>query len=384
MKDIFDVRIYTPSDLTKTWYVYVVKNGQIVYKASKGLSKLTTFEDRMLQCLKIKSFLESEIRAGETFEKTNLPSVDGRQYNIIDAYELAMERMKKLTTARTTVAQYSTHKKQMFEAIYELKFHKENIKDFEPYHISLILEKCMEINKGSNDSYNKNLKVCKRVFRELVEAFIIPYNPASGLKDKTHTPEEKRLLTDKEYEDINKFFDKNYPNYLTFLKCQELGIRPNEVRQLKFSMMKSIEYKNKEFWFFDLPKEITKTDKSRLVPITKELMKRLPKKSDYPEHYYIFGGVGKTQTITFKPTEYMMGHNTSARFWKRHIKDGMGIDSNQYWLKSRNANVMRDKGIDLEIIKDLFGHSKESITKIYATKDYEIRMREVAEKLSEL
>lgn len=42
-----------------------------------------------------------------------------------------------------------------------------------------------------------------------------------------------------------------------------------------------------------------------------------------------------------------------------------------YWFKHKGANDKEENGMNLKTIKEVFGHSSEKITEIYATKHQE-------------
>lgn len=204
MKTDYEVRIHAPFDLSKDWYVYTYANNKITKKFYKGLNKITSYEDRILEALSIKKFLESEIKKGWN-PNSRLPSPEDFNFSILKAYEFGLNSIYNSGISKSTLSHYKTHHRQLIDAIKSLGFEKENIKNFEPYHISLILEECQRIHSGSNDFFNKHLKSCKRVFRELCEKFIINNNPAFAIRDKEHKPKEKRLLTPKEYDEVIPF-----------------------------------------------------------------------------------------------------------------------------------------------------------------------------------
>lgn len=388
MKNDYSVRIYSPSNLLKDWYVYIysVSQKKIIKRFSEGLNDFTTFEDRMLQSLSIKKHLETEIKGGWEPKKSKLPSAEDFHYNIIEAYDLALESIcSSYGLSPASEFHYKTHHRQIVKTIKSLGYDKVDVREFEAYHISIILEECQKKYKGSNNFYNKHLKSCKRVFKEIERKFIIKSNPATVLLEKEYKKKDKRLLTPEEYSKVIAHFEKLNPHFVTFIYCVELGIRPTyEARLLRFGMIKTIEIRDKKFYFFDIPETLTKNRKRKLVPVTPKILERLPDLTQYPDDYYLFGSTRKrlVTPTQFIPSETSMSEDVANRLWKEEVKEAFGIDTNLYFLKSKNANDMREDGVDLSVIKDLFGHSKEEITKIYATKDYEIRMMEVAEKLN--
>lgn len=79
----------------------------------------------------------------------------------------------------------------------------------------------------------------------------------------------------------------------------------------------------------------------------------------------------------FLPAKNILSKNVANNLWRKVVKEKLGIDSNMYFLKSRSANKLRQEGVELSVIKDQFRHSKETMTRIYATDDYLVRMKEV-------
>lgn len=389
MKTDYSVRIYSPENLSKDWYVYIycLTQKKIIKRFSEGLNDFTTFEDRMLQSLSIKKHLESELKSGWLPQKSKLPNAGDFKYSFSEAYKFAIDSIiENYGLSRSSVFHYKTHYKQIIETVKDLKYDMVSIKEFEAYHISIILEHCQIKFKGSNDFYNKHLTSCRRVYTELQRKFIVPGNPATVLIGKDHKTKEKRLLSPEEYKKVLDHFEKVNPNFVTFIYCVELGIRPTyEARLLRFGMIKVIELKNQKHYFFDIPETLTKNRKRKLVPIPPKILERLPDITKYPNDHFVFGSSRKKikdGLSKFIPSELSLSHNAANSFWKQEVKDIIGIDSDLYYLKTKNANDMRESGIPLSVIKDLYGHSKEEITKIYATQDYQIRMMEVAEKLN--
>lgn len=95
----------------------------------------------------------------------------------------------------------------------------------------------------------------------------------------------------------------------------ELGIRPNEVIQLKIEMIKGK--------FFRLPPEITKTKRARLVPITEKVRIRFPDLSKYPSDFYLFGTAYKKAygvERKFVPSATKIGHNAANNFWREELR----------------------------------------------------------------
>ncbi|ROH94314.1 hypothetical protein EGI15_07430 [Chryseobacterium cucumeris] len=57
--------------------------------------------------------------------------------------------------------------------------------------------------------------------------------------------------------------------------------------------------------------------------------------------------------------------------WTQNAHDILKINKKMYWFKHKGANDKEENGMNLKTIKEVFGHSSEKITEIYATKHQE-------------
>lgn len=353
-----------PLESGKDWYVWFRYEGGNPIRISEGINKIHDYNERILEGNALARVLRVKLENGwnPVKPKSKLPSATDFSYNFIDAYNFALQELYKLGKSKSSHFAWNTHHKQAIAAVKSLDFQDENIKDFEPFHITLILEEMCRLNKNTANYYNTHIEGFVRFFNMLKEKFIVKSNPAIGIPTKKHIPEEKRLLTEEEYKAVFAHFSVKKPLFVLFMKMVEIGIRPKEIRFTKVGMIQK--------HFFDLPAEITKTEKRRLVPITSEIQMILDGMDLSNPDYFLIGKGFQTHPVS-------LGRNSAANLWKNEVKDFLKIDSELYWLKSRYANILREKGVPLDIIKDLYGHSDEDITKVYATEDYQIRMREV-------
>ena len=100
-----------------------------------------------------------------------------------------------------------------------------------------------------------------------------------------------------------------------------------------------------------------------------------------PKHkddLYLFGtprlqGGHLDRSDMFSPNTYKIKRDTVTKYWKKYVKDELGIDKKMYSLKHKAANDMMFDGVDLETIQTIFGHSKIKTTEIYANQINKIR-----------
>lgn len=363
-----------PLESGKDWYVWFRYQGGNPIRISEGINKVRDYEERIKAGQVLAEVLHDKLKNGwkpNTREKA-LPTPTEYSYTIEEAYKLAFDTLMSSGKKEKTKSRYKTHYNYFIKAVKELKFNGFPLGKFEPYHINLILEKIGKRKPNSNVFFNIHLVNCSVFFTTLAKKFIIKNNPVAFIEQKEYTAPEKRLLTDEEYQEIFNHFESICPNFTTYLMCQEIGVRPEEIRGIKCKMIKD--------GYFELPPNITKNGKLGLVPIPDYLMQRIKKMDISNPENYLFG----IETIRsrdikkkFKPAPFPLSKNVGNNFWRKEVKEKFGIDSDMYSLKSRNANIMRKSGVDLSVIRDQFRHSDETITKIYATEHQKIRMKEV-------
>ena len=123
-----------------------------------------------------------------------------------------------------------------------------------------------------------------------------------------------------------------------------------------------------------LSAEITKTKRKRIVPINKFLMEYY-KKMDFellPKDYYLFGSfrepgkgnIGKHKDFIPGPTH--INRDTATKRWEKIVKKGLGIQMNMYALKHHGANMKILAGLELDSLRELYGHTSKLMTEKYA------------------
>ena len=364
----YEVKIHAPADLSEKWYVYIYSGGKIIKKFYKGLAKEDNYADRMLKAEVLQSFIERDLKKGWNPEKKGLPQPEDLGYNIIQAFDFAFEIFKgKL--AKKTFQDYSSVYRAIKPTILSLGWQNHDIKEFDSYHIKILLDKVKKSKKWSNKRYNKASNVLRSIFTALKKEFIIKNNPVQGLDYlPEETPIEMELITPEEQTLIIQHFNNVCPNFNIFLKIlYHCGSRPNEIRQIKCSM---IDFSKN---IFLLPSEITKT-KARKVPFSEDLKNDLLGLDLSNPDYYLFGIQSpycRRKDKLFKTSPYQMSINIAGNLWREHVKGILGINKKMYGLKHKGANDKEDNGMNIETVKQIFGHSSEKITQIYATKHQE-------------
>ena len=117
---------------------------------------------------------------------------------------------------------------------------------------------------------------------------------------------------------------------------------------------------------------ITKNEKQRIIPISKELLPilKLLGKQTKNSQYYVFG---KTNTFPF--------HNdyVSRSFKNASRKAKMKEEVHFHTLRHSFASNLAIKGVPIIVIKELLGHSSITTTEIYSHTNIEALQKAVSQ-----
>lgn len=239
--------------------------------------------------------------------------------------------------------------------------------EFKKADIKVLISEAKEINEWSSKARNKYLSIFRSLMTVLEDEEIIDFNPASKIKNE---PEEEtmgfRRLTDEEKEKIADHLLLNAPDFFDYLMfIYDDGIRRKETLLLE---IRDFNLTRREIL---IRPEVAKTNKARIVPITDTILQVLLSRKiwEYPSNYFLFSN------NKFKPGAIQYHPNTPTRWWMDLVIEGLGIDCKMYSLKHKGADDKIKSGIDLDVLKTLYGHKSKQMTEIYA--------REVKEKYKE-
>lgn len=353
----YEVKIHAPTDLSEKWYVYIYSEGKILKKFYKGLAKENNYNDRMLKAEVLKSIVEKELKIGWKPTKKNLPQPYQNHLTLEEAYNKMLELIEPSKMENYSKIAYRSHHRLFLKAAKELKWNDTLFTDLDAYHFTLILEKMQELAGRGNTYFNTHLRYCKASITQLKNAFIIKENRLLGIPSRKAKTKEKILLTNEQQTQIIQHFNTINPNFNIYLKAlYHLAIRPKELRLLTCSMLK----KNGEIWYFELPEEITKNDKKGIVIIPEDLKKDFEKWDFSNEDWFVFGK-------DYEPSTKQLPYKDPTIFWRKEVKQKLGIQSDMYWLKSKSSNDKMRNGMSLDAVRIANRHSDKEITKIYAT-----------------
>ncbi len=354
--------------------VVTVRGGlnYIEYKSAK--EKKTAFEDLSREVYRLLKEGWNPFEKDMEFQRAN--------YTLIEALDFALEKKKPNVKPRTYDSYFSAVK--LFKTACEktgLEYMP--ITDLKRLHVKKIMAKCSELRNWSSKSYNKNIGYIKSIFSEMLEWDILETNPAHGIRKlKEMQTDANTTATDSENKKIMKELSLKMPGLLNFVRfIFHTGIRPDELYDVTIGMI------DVETLTINIPPEITKTLRSRLLPINPYLFNMLldMEIDKYPSHYYLFGSIREHKNIGISPeTDFIPGGNRLNRSsggtqWKKIVKDGLGINVNMYSYKHLGADKKILAGIDLDALRELYGHTSKMMTMKYARKVKEVYRKQIVE-----
>lgn len=208
--------------------------------------------------------------------------------------------------------------------------------------------------KVSNNTYNNYLLGYRVIFNWLLENKYVANNPFKTIKRKKAQQKIRRILTEKEYEDLINIYS-NDSKYSTIIYLAYYGLlRPNEITHLKPENC----FLNDDYLRLDY----TKNTKSRVVSMPKFLRDRLiriNKKTKAGQ--YLFGE-------GFVPSNKKLDPREISREWsyaRKKLK--WGADLQFYSLRDSGIVNMLRNGIPLEEVQKHADHASITTTEKYIT-----------------
>lgn len=400
-------------NLFKSWFIWFRyfdasepdnKKAWKLISLKGDINDIPDFRERLKSAKQLCKAIKEQLEGGfnpltKNFEKPEL--TESNPFDKMTLNEAMDFALSKCEVASKTKAGYTHTVTYCKEAARRVSLSKMPVKEVKKQHIKLILEEAKKKRKWSNKAYNKYLGYLQAVLSRLHDWELIEQNPAYGIKALPVAESEKYVpISDEEKKIIRDYLYINHYRYFVFIMVLfHCGIRPKEILSLKIS---DVDLNNNLITITpDLDLENAKTKKIRKVPINKHLLPFLRELELhlYNKEFYVFGspyvsGRGNSGSARgkkfgvmhpdyFKPSSCQIKRDTVTKFWKKVVKDKLGIDKYQYSLKHSGANAMILAGIDLDALKTLYGHSSKHTTSVYATKVKELYKQQIIENAPE-
>lgn len=368
MKSIYTIpKVVKYDDLSKSWFVYF-RYDKKLFRYKYGINYIDNYKERLIEANAIQEALLQKLKEGWN---PNIPDVIQKHSELTfnDALDFALEK-KQSNISKKTYSGYSGTVNFMKAAVHDLKFHNLLIVDTKRLHVKLIIEKAKENRSWSNNAFNKHLNHLKAILSELIQWDIIESNPAHKINNLAVSESDANIpACDEDIEKIKNELSENHKHFYNFiLTIFHTGIRPEEILKIKISM---VNLKTQEI---TLPAEITKTNIKRIVPINNHLLSIYESMNiDFTKpDYYLFGSyresgkgnVGKF--VDFIPGPTHINRDTATKRWERVVKKGLGIQMNMYAMKHLGANKKILAGLELDSLRELYGHKSKLMTEKYA------------------
>jgi len=345
--------------------VYDAAGNKTPFRFSKGINNLPPNE-RIHQARAKAYVLWEALQKGWNPLKEKYPNfikeVTAAPLLFSQALDMAFE-IKKASLSKYSVYDYEGCVRFIKEAARETGHLTTDIQKIERRDIRSIIATAKEENEWSPNARNKYLTILKALLSVLVDEDRLKYNPAHGIKNEVSTPGEGyKRLTDEQKETIaTRLLERemDYFEYLMFI--YQSGIRRKELLMVQ---IRDINLQRREI---TIRPEVAKTNRERKVPITDDLYEILLRRQVFQLHgsWYLFSNE------KFAPGEKPYHPNTPTLWWKKLVQDpvekgGLGIDCKMYSLKHKGADDKIEAGMDLDVLRTLYGHRSKQMTEIYA------------------
>lgn len=292
---------------------------------------------------------------------------------IVESLRFALEKKKQHLDPKT----YRTYKGtiNLFEeTISKLRIEHLKIADLKRIHVKLIIERTSIDEKWTPKTHNTRLGHLKILLTTLVKWDIIEANPATNIDNLKvdKSSDFNKPGTESEIEKIKKtLIEKDFRFYVYSIAVFHTGMREVELLKVTLGMVKMA--KNE----FHLPATMTKNGKARIVPMNKYLKEYLVEMDfeKLPKDYYLFGSFkeprvgnrGKNQFLPdFLPGPTPINRDTATARWRNLVKKGLGITMNLYAMKHYGADKKILAGMNMDSLRELYGHSSKLMTEKYA------------------
>ncbi|HPE84537.1 MAG TPA: tyrosine-type recombinase/integrase [Aequorivita sp.] len=380
--------IYSEPKLCKSskgWYIHFRYAG--VQKRYKfGLNRIRKLADKEREFNLLRRAFKKKLQEGwnpllPEFENEN------EQMSLADALAFALDK-KKDSISTATYSAYKSAVNFYTDAIKSMHFNYLTVSETKRAHIRRLANEVKLKRKWSNKAHNKYLGHIKSVLSVLVDWDIIERNPAHLIKQLPEEDSNANVpASPEEHQTIKEHLENSHPHFYVYVATIfHTGIRPKEVLGITLRM---VDLNKRQII---LPANITKTKKERIVPINDHLLSMLYDMDldGFPLDFFLFGsyrepgqGNRSKSNLDFVPGPTRIRRNTASMKWKKIVKDGLRIDVNLYSNKHAGANAKILAGIDLDALRELYGHSSKLMTMRYAKAVKEVYRKQIMEKSPE-
>lgn len=380
-------------------------------KIRKGINRFP-LKERRKEAQGLRDATEDKLKFGwnpiidPEFKARNIIKADDLSHmNFNDAMDFALEKKRK-GLAKKTLVDYRNILTIVKEFAIKTGFGFMPVREMKRLHIITLLERLADERNFSNHRFNMYLGCICSMFTTLETWTVCEYNPATKIPKRVVVESNKfASFTEDEKQKIAEHLAPRHYQLFVFMQfVYQMGIRPKELLLLKVGQ---IDLKRRVVTLVpDLKEETTKTKFVQHKPIPNALWSFVSEMylQQYAPEFYVFGspfepGKGNKGFITkmvpgerrmikvtrrngfenaervtgamrpdyLTPSPYKASRDTVGRLWKTLIKDGLGIDKCLYAAKHTGADDKILAGIDLDALRNMYGHRSKQMTERYAT-----------------
>lgn len=408
------------SNMDTDWFIQFrfydqAKKKWILKTYKKGINYIRKYKDRLANANALKDALLKQLEKGWNPLAGTMPfdqivnPLDNNiaQLPFIKALDHALKECKispaSLKEYRLTVNRIIDASKKVLTPTKDGECHIDYsaipISDIKKYHIKLVLEQAYRDYKWTEKSWNKHLGNLQGVLSRLVDNDVFEHNPAHDIKYLDVAESNKfEPLTEADKKKIREdIFLTNFGFYVYLMTLYHAGLRPFEVLAIRISdvhldrrLIKIVP---------DPSRDNSKTKNVRLVPLNDDLYALLKVWIEGNENntdLFLFGspyesGLGNRGSAKggwtgamhpdyFRPSNTRIKRDTVTRLWKALLKDKLGVDKYMYALKHTGGDDKIMAGVDLDALRDLYGHTNKRMTERYVKRLKDIYKNEIINK----
>jgi len=320
----------------KVWYIsYVNLSGKRI-KRSLGT------EDKKLAELKKKE-IEIQLAKGRLGY-----AVDIKLEDFIQKY---LEWSEATKSKNTFITDYKACK-DFFQYFGNIKLSQIHLAELENWKVWLVSKRML-----AKTTANIRIRHIKSMFSKAVEWNYLEENPAKKLKQYKVPKGKPDFLTE---EEVKKLFSiiKNKTHLAIFNLLYFTGMRLSESLNLTWE---DVDFEEGFIRVRSSKDFHTKNYKERFIPVHQKLY----------EHLYHLKSVSHKKVV---PLKYRYIQQLFEKYSQK-----AGVKATPHLLRHSIATAMASKGVSLQAIKEILGHSDYSTTLIYAkmTNDYKRKALEV-------
>ena len=259
---------------------------------------------------------------------------------------------------------------------YKININKMNIDVIEYKKIEKFLDYLENERNNSVSTRNQRLAAISSFYKYLQKRELAVFNLCSDILTIPKKKAETKIMSYFSVEEIKLLINKpdtktkyGFRNYLILLFMYETACRAQEISDLQRKQL---------FLEDNYVVLIGKGNKSRRIPITKELSTLLTKYikifKNESEDCYVFKNACN-QKITTKGIEYIL--TKYVKECKEKYRDKFKNNYTNHSMRHTRAMHLLEAGINLIYIRDILGHSSVTTTEIYAKTNPKIKEQQI-------